>query len=60
MKFLNAVLSACFFCLACGQFGYYRTGDGQRLVGSSFGLPGGNATFDYVVGIAIVAGAPSC
>lgn len=35
--------------VAGARFGYFPSGSGYQLVGSSFGLPGTNATFDYVV-----------
>ena len=38
---------------AFAQFGYYRSGAGYKLVGSSFGLLGLNATYDYVVSRAL-------
>ena len=33
--------------------GYTQIGDQTRLLGSSFGVPGANATFDYVVRVAL-------
>ena len=43
------ILAAFASCVRAGIPGYTQVGTFTRLLGSSFGVPGVNLTFDYVV-----------
>lgn len=67
MQILPVFAMTIFFCfqaqLSAAYFGSWTLNGQDKLLGSSFGFPGANATFDYVVSLcrAIKTGIfPSC
>lgn len=51
MKTIILGLVSCLSLTLCLQFDFTQSPQGTRLRGSSFGVLGHNATFDYVVGV---------